>query len=68
LDLDEERELIYQKLNRLMIESLLYFIASRPNAIFSVCMCARFQGAPIKHHLTMKRLPINFNDTPNVGL
>jgi hypothetical protein len=29
-----------------MIRSLLYVIASRPDVIFSVFMCARFQASP----------------------
>jgi hypothetical protein len=28
-----------------MIRSLLYVTASRPDVIFSVCMCARFQAS-----------------------
>ena len=29
-----------------MIGSLLYVTASRPDVMFSVCMCARFQASP----------------------
>lgn len=29
-----------------MIGSLLYLIASCPNIIFSVCLCARYQACP----------------------
>ena len=29
-----------------MIESLLYVTVSRPDVMFSVCMCARFQASP----------------------
>jgi len=35
-----------QKLYRGMIGSLLYLTASRPNILFSVCLCARFQSDP----------------------
>ena len=31
-----------QKLYRSMIVSLLYVTASRPDVMFSICMCARF--------------------------
>ena len=46
LDLDEGGNPIDQKLYRSMIGSLLYLTASRPDTMFSVCMCARFQATP----------------------
>jgi hypothetical protein len=42
LDLDEKGKLVDQTLYRSMIDSLLYLTASRPDIMFSVCMCARF--------------------------
>jgi hypothetical protein len=42
LDLDMGGTSIDQKVYRSMIGSLLYLCASRPDIIFSVCMCARF--------------------------
>jgi hypothetical protein len=36
------------KLYRSMIGSLLYVTASRPDIMFSVCMCARFLANPKK--------------------
>ena len=42
LDLDEEGKMVDQTLYRSMIDSLLYLIASRPDIMFSVCMCAIF--------------------------
>jgi hypothetical protein len=42
LDLDEGGKLVDQTLYRSMIGSLLYLTASRPDIMFSVCMCARF--------------------------
>jgi len=35
-----------RKLYRGMIGSLLYLTASRPDILFSVCLCARFQSYP----------------------
>ena len=35
-----------------MIGSLLYLTASRPDIVFSVCLCARFQANPKESHLT----------------
>ncbi|GJS02087.1 retrovirus-related pol polyprotein from transposon TNT 1-94 [Tanacetum coccineum] len=34
-----------------MIESLMYLTSSRPDLIFAVCLCARYQAKPIKKHL-----------------
>jgi hypothetical protein len=46
LDLDMGGKLVDQKVYRFMINSLLYVSISRPNIMFSVCMCARFKVAP----------------------
>ena len=42
LDSDASGNMVDQKLYRSMIGSLLYVTASRPDVMFSVCMCARF--------------------------
>nr|GEX13616.1 copia protein [Tanacetum cinerariifolium] len=34
-----------------MIGSLMYLTASRPDLVFAVCMCARYQASPTKKHL-----------------
>jgi hypothetical protein len=39
---DKSGNMVDQKMYRSMIESLLYVTVSRPNVMFSVCMCARF--------------------------
>ncbi|GKF85780.1 hypothetical protein Tco_0253607 [Tanacetum coccineum] len=31
--------------------SLMYLTASRPDLVFAVCMCARYQSRPTKRHL-----------------
>jgi hypothetical protein len=46
LDIDEGGKPVDQTLYRSMIGSLLYLTASRPDIMFSVCMCARFQAYP----------------------
>ena len=51
LDKDVKRKKIFQKLYRDMIGSLLYLTASRPDIMYSTCMCARFQSDPIESHL-----------------
>nr|GEX67576.1 retrovirus-related Pol polyprotein from transposon TNT 1-94 [Tanacetum cinerariifolium] len=36
---------------RSMVSSLMYLTASRPDLVFVVCMCARYQAKPTKKHL-----------------
>ena len=57
LDKDEKGKSIDQTKYWGMIGSLLYLIASRPDIMFSVCMCARYQSNPKKSHLSaVKRI------------
>jgi hypothetical protein len=69
LDSDASDNMVDQKMYRSMIESLLYVTASRPDIMFSVCMCARFQASPRESHLTTtKRLLRYLKHTQNVSL
>ncbi|GJS56620.1 putative ribonuclease H-like domain-containing protein [Tanacetum coccineum] len=36
---------------RCMIVSLMYLTSIRPNLVFAVCMCARYQAKPTENHL-----------------
>ena len=66
---DEVSKKVDQKLYRGMIGSLLYLTASRPDILFSVCLCARFQSDPRESHLTaVKRILRYLKGTTNVGL
>ena len=57
------------KLSTVMIGSLLYLTASRPDIMFSVFMCARFQSNPMKAHLrAVKRILRYLRHTLSVGL
>ena len=68
LDSDASGNMVDQKLYRSMIGSLLYVIVSRPNVMFSVCMCARFQASPRQSHLkTTKRILRYLKHTQNIG-
>jgi len=49
-----------QKLYRGMIGSLLYLTASRPDILFSICLCARFQSDPRESHLTVVKRIFRF--------
>jgi len=58
-----------QKLYRGMIGSLLYLTASRPDILFSGCLCARFQSDPRESHLTVvKRIFRYLKGTTNLWL
>jgi len=60
---------VYQKLYRGMIGSLLYLTASRPDILFSVCLCARFQSDPRESHLTAVKIIFRYlKGTTNLGL
>ena len=50
LDSNNRGKHIDLKLYRGMIGSLLYLTASRPDILFSICMCARFQSDPRESH------------------
>nr|GEV96049.1 retrovirus-related Pol polyprotein from transposon TNT 1-94 [Tanacetum cinerariifolium] len=51
LDEDPSGILIDQTRFRSMVGSLMYLTASRPDLVFVVCMCARYQAKPTKKHL-----------------
>jgi hypothetical protein len=52
-----------------MIGSLLYLTVFRPDIIFSVCLCARFQANPKESHLfAFKRILRYLKHTPNISL
>ncbi|GJT23493.1 hypothetical protein Tco_0893430 [Tanacetum coccineum] len=54
---DEEAENVDVHLYRSMIGSLMYLTASRPDIMFAVCACARFQVTPKVLHLhAVKRI------------
>lgn len=69
LDKDDQGISVDQKLYRSMIGSLLYLTASRPDIMFSVCLCARFQSNPKESHvLAVKRIFKYLIGTQDVGL
>ena len=60
LDLDENGKKVDERLYRGMIGSLLYLTASRPDIMFSVCICARFQSCPKESHLGLVKRIIRY--------
>ncbi|GJY33011.1 hypothetical protein Tco_0417480 [Tanacetum coccineum] len=52
-----------------MVGSLMYLSASRPDIVFAVCMCARYQAKPTEMHLTaIKRIFRYLKGTIHMGL
>ncbi|XP_073219944.1 secreted RxLR effector protein 161-like [Cicer arietinum] len=69
LDKGENGQSISEKEYRGMIGSLLYLTASRPDIIFAVGLCARFQSSPKEPHLTaVKRIFRYLIGTTDLGL
>ena len=60
LDLDENGKKVDERLYRGMIGSLLYLTASRPDIMFSVCICAMFQSWPKESHLCLVKRIIRY--------
>ena len=58
-----------QSLYRSMIGSMLYLTVSRPDIMFSVCLCARFQANPKESHLSaVNRILRYLKHNPSIGL
>jgi len=69
LDKDEQGKSISEKEYRGMIGSSLYLTTSRPDIIFYVGLCARFQTTPKESHLiVVKRIFRYLVGTTNLGL
>ncbi|GJR56518.1 ribonuclease H-like domain-containing protein [Tanacetum coccineum] len=66
---DEEAKDVDVHLYRSMIGSLMYLTASRPDIMFAVCACARFQVTPKVLHLhAVKRIFRYLKGQPKLGL
>ncbi|GJR71901.1 putative ribonuclease H-like domain-containing protein [Tanacetum coccineum] len=66
---DEEAEAVDVHLYRSMIGSLMYLTASRPDIMFAVCACARFQVTPKTSHIhVVKRIFRYLKGQPKLGL
>ncbi|GJU44760.1 putative ribonuclease H-like domain-containing protein [Tanacetum coccineum] len=66
---DEEAADVDVHLYRSMIGSLMYLTASRPDIMFAVCACSRFQVTPKTSHLhAMKRIFRYLKGKPKLGL
>ncbi|GKA52256.1 putative ribonuclease H-like domain-containing protein [Tanacetum coccineum] len=66
---DEEASDVDVHLYRSMIGSLMYLTASRPDIMFAVCACSRFQVNPKTSHLSaVKRIFRYLKGKPKLGL
>ncbi|GJS95233.1 putative ribonuclease H-like domain-containing protein [Tanacetum coccineum] len=66
---DEEAADVDVHLYRSMIGSLMYLTASRPDIIFAICACARFQVTlKVSHLHVMKRIFRYLKGQPKLGL
>ncbi|GJX99441.1 putative ribonuclease H-like domain-containing protein, partial [Tanacetum coccineum] len=66
---DEEANDVDVYLYRSMIGSLMYLTASRPDIMFAVCTCSRFQVTPKSSHLSaVKRIFRYLKGKPKLGL
>ncbi|GJR06814.1 retrovirus-related pol polyprotein from transposon TNT 1-94 [Tanacetum coccineum] len=52
-----------------MTGALMYLTSSRPDLVFAVCICARYQVRPTKKHLQVVKWIFQYlKGTPNMGL
>ncbi|GKD50483.1 putative ribonuclease H-like domain-containing protein, partial [Tanacetum coccineum] len=66
---DAYGEDIYEHIYRSMIGSLMYLTSSRPDIMFTVCVCARFQINPkVSHLYDVKRIFRYLKGQPKLGL
>ncbi|GKC67641.1 hypothetical protein Tco_1100239 [Tanacetum coccineum] len=66
---DEDRESVDDIKYHGMIGSLLYLMANRPDIMFSVCLCARFQEVPKISHLEAVKMIFRYiKGTTHLGL
>ena len=69
MDVDLAGMTVDQTKFRGLIGSLLYLTASRPDIMFVVCLCARFQSNPKESHFKAAKQILKYlKGTTTVGL
>ncbi|GKE94619.1 retrovirus-related pol polyprotein from transposon TNT 1-94, partial [Tanacetum coccineum] len=69
MDKDLQGTLVDATLYHSMIGSLMYLTSSRPDLIYAVCLCARYQAKPTRKQLNaVKRIFQYLKGTINMGL
>ena len=68
-DKNEKSKSIDSTMYKGMICYLLYLTTSRPDIMYSICLCARFQSCPKESHLSaVKRILKYLKGTMDIGL
>lgn len=68
LDNEEKDKEVDVKTYRGIIRFLLYLTTSRPNIMFSACLCVRFQSCPKQSHLFAIKIIFRYlSDTIDLG-
>ncbi|GJY69564.1 hypothetical protein Tco_0472546 [Tanacetum coccineum] len=66
---DEDGEEVDVQMYRSMISSLMYLTSSRPDIMFAVCVCARYQvNLKVSHLYAMKWIFRYLKGQPKLGL
>ncbi|GKE82842.1 hypothetical protein Tco_1552842 [Tanacetum coccineum] len=69
LDEDPQGKAVDPTCYRRMIGTLMYLTCNRPDLVFAMCMCARYQAKPTEKHLhTVKQIFRYLRGTINMGL
>ena len=69
LDKDENSKSVDQKVYRGIIGSLLYITASKPDIMFSIYLCARYQSNPKESYLKAVKIILRYiHNTVNYDL
>ena len=69
LDKDEKGKSSDSNMYKGMIGSLLYLISSRPDIMYIVCLCARFQSCLKESYLSTIKIILKYlKETMNIGL
>ncbi|GJQ89296.1 retrovirus-related pol polyprotein from transposon TNT 1-94 [Tanacetum coccineum] len=69
LDEDPQGKVVDPTRYRGMIGTLMYLISSRPDLVFVVCMCTRYEAKPTEKHLhAVKKIFRYLRGTINMGL
>ncbi|GJX86374.1 hypothetical protein Tco_0337148 [Tanacetum coccineum] len=69
LDEDPQGKVVDPTCYHVMIGTLIYLTSSRPDLVFAVCMCARYQTKPTEKHLhAVKRIFRYLRGSINIGL
>ncbi|KAI3717774.1 hypothetical protein L1987_69595 [Smallanthus sonchifolius] len=66
---DKDGKDVDSRLYRRMIGSLMYLTASRPDIMFAVCLCSRFQSQPKESHMIAVKIIFRYlKGKPRLGL